>query len=113
MSPPVAPLQDHHVVRKLYRLEIVTQCANKKELLISSWGEAPSPDASDARAAEFGRTAGEYVARWHWVLKLLAAMPQPGTPLWKERLAKRGATQRSPESNMRLPLPSTIGYTHS
>ena len=36
---------------------------------------------------------------------LLAAMPQPGTPLWKERLAKRGATQRPPESNMRLPLP--------
>src|SRR5207245_117865 len=43
---------------------------------------------------QFGRTAGEYFARWHWVLKLLAAMPQPGTSLWNEWLTKRANALR-------------------
>jgi len=51
-------------------------------------------ETTDPRVAEFGRTAGEYFARWHWVLKLLAAMPQPGTSLWNEWLAKRANALR-------------------
>jgi len=57
-------------------------------------GGSPTPEDTNAKVAEFGRTAGEYFARWHWVLKLLAAMPQPGTPLWKEWLSKRANALR-------------------
>ena len=53
-----------------------------------------SPEARDPKIAEFGRTAGEYFARWHWVLRLLAAMPPPGTPLWREWLGKRANALR-------------------
>lgn len=47
-----------------------------------------------AKLAELSRTAGEHFARWHWVLKLLAAMPQPGSPSWKDWLAKRANALR-------------------
>lgn len=36
-------------------------------------------ETTDPRVAQFGRTAGKYFARWHWVLKLLSAMPQQRT----------------------------------
>ena len=57
-------------------------------------GASGSPDARDAKTSEFGRTAGEYFAHWHWILKLLAAMPQPGTPLWREWPAKKANALR-------------------
>ena len=43
----------------------------------------------DALVAQLARTAGDHFARWHWTLKLLAAMPRPQHASWPAWLEKR------------------------
>jgi hypothetical protein len=54
------------------------------------------PTARDARNVTIGAgaTAGEYFARWHWTLKLLAAMPASRDPSWADWMKKRANALR-------------------
>jgi hypothetical protein len=53
--------------------------------------KTPCPGCAerDALNARLSRTAGEYFARWRWVLKLLASMPRPRDDSWDVWLGKR------------------------